>query len=410
MSHEGVSKTVFMYGFVKGYARSAMNIENITQHKDRKIIEHRIKVLNFFDCYGATATKEAFAVSRSTVYLWKQTLRANNGRISCLAPESKAPNTRRQRNTNPVIAEYIVLQRAQHPRLGKAKLRELLVPVCAQANLDCPSVSSVGRILSDLKAQGRLPKDVKLSMSGRTGRLYTRSSNPKITKERRGSYHPEKAGDLVQIDCVIKFVTNLRRYVISAIDYESEFAFSMGYSSLSSARAKDFLLKFISVAPFEVKRVQTDNGSEFYKLFHEACIDLGLVHYWNYPKHPTMNAKIERYNRTVQEEFVDWHLDDLGYDLGSFNYQLMDWVLWYNTERPHFTLKLKSPMRALLDSLQLIPAESNMLWTNTLSVNNKHFVLEYMHEHNNAVSHKINAYARSSESLSIGKEALPNSK
>jgi transposase InsO family protein len=140
----------------------------------------------------------------------------------------------------------------------------------------------------------------------------------------------------------------------------------MGYTSLSSARVKDFLHKFISVAPFEVKRVQTDNGPEFYKLFHEACLDLELTHYWNYPKHPKMNAKIERYNRTVQEEFVDHHLDDLGYDINRFNYQLMDWVLWYNTERPHFTLNLKSPMRALLDSLQLIPVESNMLWTNTI--------------------------------------------
>ena len=369
MSHEGVSKTVFMFGFVKGYARNAMNIEDITLHKDRNVIERRIKVLNFFDRYGAAATKEAFAVSRSTVYLWKQILRTNNGRIGCLAPESRAPNSRRKRNTNPVIADYIVKQREEHPKLGKDKLRELLVSVCASENIACPSASTVGRVLSDLKTQGRLPKYQKLSLHGGTGRMYVRSSKPKLIKDRRGSYHPEKAGDLVQIDCVIKFVSNLRRYVISAIDYNSEFAFSMGYSSLSSARAKDFLLKFISIAPFEVRRVQTDNGSEFYKLFHEACLDLGLTHYWNYPKHPKMNAKIERYNRTVQEEFVDYHLDDLGYDLGTFNYQLMDWALWYNTERPHFTLKLKSPMRALLDSLQLMPAESNMLWTDTFITN-----------------------------------------
>ncbi len=50
-----------MYGFVTGDARNAMNIEDITHHKDRKVIEPRVKVLNFFDCYGANATKEAFA-------------------------------------------------------------------------------------------------------------------------------------------------------------------------------------------------------------------------------------------------------------------------------------------------------------------------------------------------------------
>ena len=354
-------------GFVTGYARNAMNIEDITHHKDRKVIEHRIKVLNFFDCYGASATKEAFAVSRSTVYLWKQTLKANNGRISCLAPDSKAPLNRRRRSTSPVIDDFIVMQRELHPRLGKAKLATMLIPVCTEANISLPSISTVGRILKDLKRQGRLPKYQRVTVNGRTGRVYDTKRRTKLVKERRGSYHPEKAGDLVQMDCVIKFVNGMRRYVISAIDYHSEFAFSMGYTSLSSARAKDFLHKFITVAPFEVKRVQTDNGSEFYKLFHEACLDLGLTHYWNYPRHPKMNAKIERYNRTVQEEFVDWHLDDLGYDINSFNYQLMDWVIWYNTIRPHHTLKLKSPMKALLDALQLEPRQSNMLWTDTTS-------------------------------------------
>ena len=367
MSHENVSKTVFMFGFVTGYARKTMYIQDITHHKHRAIIEHRIKVLKFYDCYGEAATKEAFAVSRSTVFLWKQKLRQGHGRLEALVPRSKAPHTRRRRETPQLISSFIVNERSVHPRLGKDKLRVLLVPVCAKEGIACPSVSSVGRIMSDLKTQGRLPKCAKLSVNGRTGRLHEAKRRSNLSKDRRGSYHPEQAGDLVQIDCVIKFVNGLRRYIISAIDYESEFAFSMGYTSLSSARSKDFLLKFIRVAPFEVKRVQTDNGSEFYKLFQEACAELGLTHYWNYPRHPKMNAKIERYNRTVQEEFVDWHLDELGYEMGSFNYQLMDWVLWYNTERPHFSLKLKSPMKALIDALQLETRQSNMLWTDTSS-------------------------------------------
>lgn len=343
---------LFIGGALAGYARKAMNNTDITHHKDRAIIEHRLKVLKFYDRYGPEASKEAFSVSRSTVFLWKSRLKQGHGRLEALAPKSRAPHVRRRRETSALIADYIIEQRTLHPRLGKDKLAELLVTVCLSQGISRPSVSTVGRILSDLKTQGRLPKYQKLSVNGRTGRLHESKRKSKLVKERRGSYHPEKAGDLVQMDCVIKFIGGMRRYVISAIDYESEFAFSMGYSSLSSARAKDFLGRFIQVAPFEVKRVQTDNGSEFYKLFHEACIDLGLTHYWNYPKRPTMNGKIERYNRTVQEEFVDWHLDDLGYDIASFNYQLMDWVLWYNTERPHFSLKLKSPLKALLDGLQ----------------------------------------------------------
>ena len=241
----------------------------------------------------------------------------------------------------------------------------MLLPICTKASVNCPSSSTIGRVINDLKAQGRLPKHARLSLNGRSGKLHAFKRKTRLTKERRGDYYPSLPGDLVQLDCVIKFINGVRRYVISAIDYNSEFTFSMAYSSLSSARAKDFLDKFIAVAPFELKRVQTDNGSEFYKLFHESCENLGPKHYWNYPRSPRMNAKIERYNRTIQEEFVDYHLDDLAYDISSFNYRLMDWVLWYNTERPHWTLKLKSPLKYLLDSLQLPSAESNMLWTNT---------------------------------------------
>ena len=78
-----------------------------------------------------------------------------------------------------------------------------------------------------------------------------------------------------------------------------------------------------------------------------------------------MNGKIERYNRTIQEEFADWHLDDLAYDLKRFNNDLMDWLLWYNTKRPHWSLNLLSPMQYLLKDLQLPLTESNMLWTDT---------------------------------------------
>jgi transposase InsO family protein len=357
---------LFIGGALKGYASRAMNSSNITLHKDRAIIEHRIKVLKFFDCYGADACKEAFGVSRSTVYLWKQKLRDGNKHLQVLAPGSKAPKTRRVRNTNSIIVDYIVSERIKHPRLGKAKLREGLKPICTKNSIDCPSVSTVGRVLADLKHQGRLPKYEKVSHYARSRTIRSKSSGPKLKKDRRGDYYPSAPGDLVQLDCVIKFINGLRRYVISAIDYNSEFAFSFAYTNLSSAKSKDFLDKFLSVAPFEVKRIQTDNGSEFYKLFHESCEAKGLKHYWNYPRSPKMNAKIERYNRTVQEEFVDYHLDDMAYDIDSFNYQLMDWTLWYNTERPHWTLKLKSPLRYLLDNLDLPLAESNILWTSTL--------------------------------------------
>lgn len=191
MAHEAVSKIVFMYGFVTGYGRKTINIQDITHHKDRSIIDHRIKVLKFYDSYVEATTKEAFAVSRSTIFLWKQKLRDSNGRLVSLAPKSKAPNVSRRRETNELIARFIVNERTSHPRLGKDKLRELLVPFCSNEGIACPSVSSVDRILADLKAQGELPKYEKLTLNGRTGRIYPKRHQSNLVKERRGSYYPK---------------------------------------------------------------------------------------------------------------------------------------------------------------------------------------------------------------------------
>ena len=134
---------LFIGGALKGYASKIMNNLDIALHKDRKVIEHIIKVLKFYDCYGEAATKEAFSVSRSTVFLWKQKLRQGHGRLEALAPRSKAPHTRRRRVTPQLISSFIVNERSVHPRLGKDKLRVLLVPVCAKEGITCPSVSSV---------------------------------------------------------------------------------------------------------------------------------------------------------------------------------------------------------------------------------------------------------------------------
>ena len=100
-----------------------------------------------------------------------------------------------------------------------------------------------------------------------------------------------------------------------------------------------------------------------------------LVHFWNYPRRPEQNGKIERYNRTVQEEFIDYHLDELRDDVGHFNHILTDWCIYYNTKRPHAAHVQKvegrktgiqiPPMKAVLYMLNLGQEQSNMLWTYT---------------------------------------------
>ncbi len=46
----------------------------------------------------------------------------------------------------------------------------------------------------------------------------------------------------------------------------------------------------------------------------------------------------ERFNRTIQEEFVDYREDLLLDDLPGFNDHLLGYLQRYNGERPHYGL------------------------------------------------------------------------
>ena len=61
-----------------------------------------------------------------------------------------------------------------------------------------------------------------------------------------------------------------------------------------------------------------------------------------------MNAHCERFNRTIQESFIDYHEDLLFTNLDAFNQELADWLVFYNTERPHQALAMLSPVQSLI--------------------------------------------------------------
>jgi len=317
--------------------------------------KRKAKIITFFDTYGLAATKDAFGVGKTTLYRWKQSLLTDKGKLECLNDKSKAPKHRRKRIVDERINTYLIEQRKLHYRIGKKKLAVLLKE---DFGITC-SESKVGRILTDLKRRGRLSVPVKVSMYARTGNVTERKPVRKRKKLRRKSYTPEKAGDLVQIDTVVKFVNGVRRFILTAIDVESDFAFAFAYKNLSSATARDFMRKLENVAPFTITHVQTDNGLEFEKHFREYLKEQDIVHFHNYPRCPKMNCFVERFNRTVQEQHVNWHLMALRDDLDRFNRDLIDWLLWYNTKRPHESLGMVSPLKYIVMTL---PTEKSRMW------------------------------------------------
>ena len=319
--------------------------------RNKQEVERRVKILGFWDEHGTKATRDAFGVSKRTLFRWQSVLGKSGGHLDALDPKKTIPKGRRKRVILPEVEAFIVTQRTEHPRIGKAKLAVLL-----RVEGHAVSESYTGRVIHDLKERKLLPSGRKLSYYARTGAFR---EQPVFRRKKLRRAH--KRG--MELDTIVRFVGGIKRYILTAVDVERKFAFAGAYKNHSSASAADFLRKLIRVCPFLIEELQTDNGSEFAKNFEMACVALGLTHFNTYPRSPKMNAFIERFNRTISEDFIMLNRSLLRDDIDAFNEKLVDWLIWYNTVRPHQSLGMVSPLRYIVSTLTA--GECQRYWTRT---------------------------------------------
>jgi len=318
--------------------------------------KERCRILAFWEKYGDLATKEAFKVSRPTLFRWQSALVKGGGKLEALNKKNTAPKKRRKRIIPNEVIDFILKEREFDPHLSKDKLSILML----EDGIAKYSPSTVGRMLNDLKKRGVLSKTTKLSYHAKTDRFYEKTMIKR--KKIRSKGH---IGGLVKADSIIRFHNGIKRYIVTAIDKEAKFAFAYAYKNHSSDGATDFMKKFKYVAPVSLTHIQTDNGSEFAKHFDIYLKKNNIVHFHTYPRCPKQNSEIERFNRTLSDAFIKKNKMLLAYDIDTFNEKLMEWLLWYNTRRPHWSLGLISPLRYIVNTLSV--KESQMLWTSTVS-------------------------------------------
>jgi len=309
-----------------------------------EVAQQRMKIIKFYEEYGEKATKEAFGADRKVISRWRKRLKDNGGSLTALIPCSTRPHKVRRSNIPPEIIAFIRDMREKYPRIGKEKLKPLLDKYCIDKGIRPISESSIGNIIKRHKF-----------FYQKTGRVYHdpdskwAQGNIKRTK-RLKIKHPLKPEDFGHIvsDTVERVTDGIKDYFYSAIDARLKFAITLNYKRLTSRNMKEFYQRFKEVYPFTIKSWQSDNGSENLGEFDEQLKRDGIPHYFSYPHCPKINTYIERYNRTIQEEFIDNNLDVI-YDKPLFNQRLADYLIFYNTQRPHKSLGLKSPLEYLIE-------------------------------------------------------------
>ena len=128
------------------------------------------------------------------------------------------------------------------------------------------------------------------------------------------------------------------------------------YKSANSYNAADFLNRLLYLVDGKIENIQTDNGSEFEKYFNQGCQKLKLERYYSRPRTPKDNPVNERFNRILQDEFIN--LGNFNSDPEEFNRNLTEWLIEYNFKRPHQTLNYETPIN-FNNSIKVLPMYSS---------------------------------------------------
>ncbi|MBU1112159.1 MAG: DDE-type integrase/transposase/recombinase [Nanoarchaeota archaeon] len=308
--------------------------------------KHKTKVLMFWDKHGLEATLDAFPHKRSTIFLWKKKFKQGNNKPEALNDQKRTPKIKRRRIWPLEIRNEIkrIRDKENHPNLGPEKIYPLLKSFCKKNNLEYPQPRTIARIISDDPDKMRIYPQ-KVSHFGKIKKI----NRQKVLRKPK-DLKPEYPGHLIALDTIEKRINGCKRYVITFEDIYTRFSFAWSTKSHASKAAKEFFDLCLKVFPysFNLLHVLTDNGSEFKKHFTERLKELHLTHYHTYPKTPKMNAHIERFNRTIQDEFIDY-FSYLLIDPDKFNQRLIDYLIFYNIDRVHHAFKNKlSPVQFMI--------------------------------------------------------------
>lgn len=215
--------------------------------------------------------------------------------------------------------------RKQYPAWSKKKIRALLLREGIKT-----SESTVGRIL-----KRRNLIDKKVSKKRSRAALHPRKRFPK-------GLVISNPGDLVQIDTKHIVLTGGRKfYQFTAIDVLTKHRILRVYPSESSRNGELFLKECLIRFPFPVRAVQTDNGAPFLKHFDKHCQDIGLPHYFIYPRTPKQNTYVEISHEADDREF--YNLGNKSSILAVMQAKILDHENTWNKIRPHEALGQLTP-------------------------------------------------------------------
>lgn len=279
--------------------------------------------------HGLSKTEVAarYGVTRQSIDTWVK--RYRSGGVEALKDGSHRPSTCPHQMPTEIEARICELRR-QHHRWGPARIawqlrKERVHPL--------PSESSVYRAL------------VRNGLIGPVARKKKRSDYKR--------WERPSPMQLWQMDIVggVLLADGRECKIVTGVDDHSRYCVVSAIVERATGRA-------VCVAFAEALRrhgvpdeVLTDNGKQFTDrfsartpaevLFDRMCRENGITHRLTGPRSPTTTGKIERFHRSLRDEFLN---DAPPFtSVGAAQLALDAWVTEYNAERPHQALSMATP-------------------------------------------------------------------
>ena len=156
--------------------------------------------------------------------------------------------------------------------------------------------------------------------------------------------------ELWQMDVVGGFLLadGTKAKALTGVDDHSRFCVSASLMPRESSRQVCEGLALRCVAYGVPEQILTDNGKVFTGrfnqppvevLFDRICRENGIEHLLTQPRSPTTTGKIERFHRALRTEFRTAGFTSLT----AAQSELDEWVIDYNTKRPHQALDMEPP-------------------------------------------------------------------
>ena len=283
-------------------------------------------------------------VHRSTVYRWKLKWDVLNRNVQMDNPNR--PNRVYSRINHLNRCTWRIPTLSSTPKTFPSAVSEELVALVLAVRAQLKRCAEVvwHHLVTALKVQ--------VSLSS-VRRILWRSGVARGRKNRVRRDNPRRPvvttpGELVQTDTIhhVNPKTGRRLYYYTVIDLFTRMAHVTLAPRLGAGLAARAVLDAQKQWEFPIAMVQSDNGPEYSRFFERQMKGAGIQTRHSRLHRPNDNAHIERFNRTIQTECIG-HSWNRSVPLQSQQAKLTAWLEYYNTQRVHLGIQLRTPSQML---------------------------------------------------------------